>query len=229
MSLHDRIISESIDESAIPEFKKVPRDVYDLACPYCEQVMGEKDHSFKFDTATKLWEHCGKPIRPTAEQRESAEQARAFFGLREDRLPGGKGDKLKPSDVDQAQLRMGIEVEMEHTKDRRLAREIALDHLAEDPKYYTKLKKVHREGLDEGLDEGRKRAALRCGSVAVSLVKPKPKTEGSDMGSPHWMKVATSTARTGLGTARPPINAKTRRRPLRSIPFTGDHETGQRR
>lgn len=65
--------------------------------------------------------------------------------LREDRLPGGKGDTLKPKDVDSVQLRMGIEVEMEHTKDRRLAREIALDHLAEDPKYYTKLKRVHRD------------------------------------------------------------------------------------
>jgi hypothetical protein len=66
----------------------------------------------------------------------------------EDRLPGGKGDKLKPSDVNAAELRRGIAVELEHTKDRALAQEIALDHLAEDPRYYTKLKKVHREQAD---------------------------------------------------------------------------------
>lgn len=65
--------------------------------------------------------------------------------MKNDMIPGGKGDKAKPSDFDPEQLKMGIEVEMEHTKDRRLAREIAMDHLSEDPRYYTKLKKVHKE------------------------------------------------------------------------------------
>lgn len=60
-------------------------------------------------------------------------------------LPGGKGDKAEPSDFDPHELKMGIEVEMEHTKSRKIAREIAMDHLSEDPRYYTKLKKVHKE------------------------------------------------------------------------------------
>ena len=38
------------------------------------------------------------------------------------------------------QLPKGIQVEKEHTKDSNLAREIAMDHLAEDPNYYIKLK-----------------------------------------------------------------------------------------
>lgn len=79
-----------------------------------------------------------------------------------DQMPGGKGDKLKPEDVDPEQLRMGIEVEMEHTKDRALAQEIALDHLAEDPKYYTKLKKVHQEG----------KACPNCGSCTCGRAQP---------------------------------------------------------
>jgi len=62
----------------------------------------------------------------------------------EDKLPGGQGDKLKPSDVDAKQLRMGIKHELEHTTDRAVAQEIALDHLAEDPRYYTKLKKIEQ-------------------------------------------------------------------------------------
>lgn len=41
-----------------------------------------------------------------------------------------------------AQLVIGTEVEMEHTKDRRLAQKIATDHLTEDPLYYTKLDKA---------------------------------------------------------------------------------------
>lgn len=40
------------------------------------------------------------------------------------------------------QLNMGIKVEMEHTDDKSLAKKIAMDHLYEDPKYYTKLKKI---------------------------------------------------------------------------------------
>jgi hypothetical protein len=65
--------------------------------------------------------------------------------MKSDTIHGGKADKAKPSDFDPKQLKMGIAVEMEHTKDRRLAREIAMDHLSEDPRYYTKLKKVHKE------------------------------------------------------------------------------------
>lgn len=40
------------------------------------------------------------------------------------------------------QLEKGIKVEMEHTKDKSKAKEIVMDHLSEDPKYYDKLKKV---------------------------------------------------------------------------------------
>jgi hypothetical protein len=39
------------------------------------------------------------------------------------------------------QLDMGIEIEMEHTNNENVAIEIALDHLWENPKYYSKLKK----------------------------------------------------------------------------------------
>ncbi len=43
------------------------------------------------------------------------------------------------------QLRMGIEVEKEHTTDKKEAQKIALQHLAEKPDYYTKLKKVEQQ------------------------------------------------------------------------------------
>lgn len=59
------------------------------------------------------------------------------------KLKGGKGDKLSSHDVNAKELAMGIKVEMEHTDDKRVAKEIALDHLAEDKKYYSKLKKFH--------------------------------------------------------------------------------------
>lgn len=40
------------------------------------------------------------------------------------------------------QVMIGIEIEVEHTLDQRIAMEIALDHLGEDLHYYTKLKKM---------------------------------------------------------------------------------------
>lgn len=57
-------------------------------------------------------------------------------------IPGGLADKKEPSDFDPEQLKKGIKVEMEHTNDRATAREIAMDHLTEDPKYYDKLEKI---------------------------------------------------------------------------------------
>lgn len=65
-----------------------------------------------------------------------------------DQVPGGKGDKAKPSDFDLKQVLQGILVELEHTKDEMKALEISLDHLSEDPDYYTKLKKIHKENSE---------------------------------------------------------------------------------
>jgi hypothetical protein len=45
----------------------------------------------------------------------------------------------------QSELNAGLEVEREHTQDEEAAKTIAMDHLFEDPKYYTKLKKVEKK------------------------------------------------------------------------------------
>ena len=57
-------------------------------------------------------------------------------------IDGGKGDHISPKDVDKNELRVGIEVEYEHAEgDKIAAIDISLDHLKEDPKYYSKLVK----------------------------------------------------------------------------------------
>ena len=58
-----------------------------------------------------------------------------------EKIKGGIGDKRPDSDFDAKQLKSGIKVEMEHTKDPDIAKEIAKDHLSEDPNYYNKLKR----------------------------------------------------------------------------------------
>ena len=40
---------------------------------------------------------------------------------------------------------MGIKVEMEHTKNKAVAKRITLDHLAELPDYYTRLNKMEND------------------------------------------------------------------------------------
>jgi hypothetical protein len=71
---------------------------------------------------------------------------------KEDLIPGGLGDNMSIADVAKKhnvqpqhiadQLKKGIHVEHEHTNDVRKAAEIAMDHLVEDPDYYTKLKTI---------------------------------------------------------------------------------------
>lgn len=45
----------------------------------------------------------------------------------------------------QQQLERGTKVEMEHTTDPKIARQIAKDHLAESPDYYVELTKMERK------------------------------------------------------------------------------------
>lgn len=60
-------------------------------------------------------------------------------GPRKDQLQGGVGDTSVPEDVNVKELSIGVQIEMEHTNDPDIATEIALDHLKENPEYYTKL------------------------------------------------------------------------------------------
>jgi nicotinamide mononucleotide adenylyltransferase len=57
---------------------------------------------------------------------------------------------VKAKDVDPKELKKGIAVEKEHTTDLKTAKRIALNHLGEDPKYYTKLAKAKLEEEQNG-------------------------------------------------------------------------------
>ena len=91
------------------------------------------------------------------------------LGLKEDQLPGGKGDEAKPTEVSPEQLEMGIKVEMEHTNDRALAKEIALDHITEDPNYYSNLKSA---GMADELPENKNGEMCSKTPMMSKLVSP---------------------------------------------------------
>jgi hypothetical protein len=69
--------------------------------------------------------------------------------MAKDKIKGGLADgktltdiaNKHKVDIDELtkEYQKGIKVEMEHTSDKKIAKEIAMDHLFENPKYYTKL------------------------------------------------------------------------------------------
>jgi hypothetical protein len=80
------------------------------------------------------------------------------------------------------QLDMGIEIEMEHTNNENVAIEIALDHLWENPSYYSKLKKSN---IDEDCWKGYKRigSKVKNGKNVPNCVPKTETKESTDAGS----------------------------------------------
>lgn len=60
----------------------------------------------------------------------------------EDALKGGKGDNCEDSDFNSLEVMLGNKVELEHTDDIEIAKEITRDHLSEpgNERYYSRLK-----------------------------------------------------------------------------------------
>jgi phosphopantetheine adenylyltransferase len=94
------------------------------------------------------------------------------------------------------QLKMGVKVEKEHTTSKEMARKIALQHLAEIPDYYTRLKKVESKPLKEAYEFSgsdamslltlgkpvveEKRYDAKCVRVTESFLNRKTKKESYD-------------------------------------------------
>ena len=81
----------------------------------------------------------------------------------EDKIPGGLSKGMSLKDIEKKhgvndlkkELKKGIEIELEHTDSDEIAKEIAMDHLFEDPKYYTKIEKIEtKEATTAGSSGG---------------------------------------------------------------------------
>ncbi len=62
--------------------------------------------------------------------------------FKKSRIKGGIADDRPDSSFNQKELNDGIIIELEHTDDKELSKDIAKDHLEEFPNYYTELKKM---------------------------------------------------------------------------------------
>jgi hypothetical protein len=69
---------------------------------------------------------------------------------KKDLLEGGKGDNLPDREISADSLTEGAKHEHEHTRNDQVAKEIAKDHLSEDPQYYEKIKEIET-GAEEKL------------------------------------------------------------------------------
>lgn len=70
-------------------------------------------------------------------------RSKAAPSMRE-RVVGGRADFCSDAVFDKRQLQKGVRHEMEHTREKAIAKEIAKDHLVEDPKYYDHLNEMER-------------------------------------------------------------------------------------
>lgn len=70
-----------------------------------------------------------------------------------DKLTGSDNDNKKPSDFNKTDLEKGKKIELEHTNDQDIAKEIAIDHLDEHKDYYIGL-----EHMEDALTEIEERA-----------------------------------------------------------------------
>ena len=101
---------EKILASGHPKAKIIARNL----------VWGYADEDWPSDYISALYDILGRDLNEAKKKKEKKE--------------------LHPNQIHPQELRMGIKVEMEHTDNLDKAKKIALDHLAENPFYYTALK-----------------------------------------------------------------------------------------
>jgi hypothetical protein len=111
--------------------------------------------------------------------------------MEKNKIKGGLADNMSLSDIAKKhdkkgyyhiddfvkslkkQLQKGIKVELEHTDDENVAREIAMDHLYEDPKYYDKLKKIEAHEMDSSSSGSVDAPAFSRTILKKDIYKPK--------------------------------------------------------
>jgi hypothetical protein len=117
-------------------------------------------------------------------------------------IEGGKGDDLEYKDVDENELEAGIEVEQEHVgkdpdkdeDEKRLdGADIAMDHLAEDEHYYTKLKEMERQGKEGAKSETKKEKLLKLGEATEKSVIKERKLAGTVANAEKMARIRQET------------------------------------
>lgn len=105
------------------------------------------DSQIQKDFPSKEKPDDGMSLEPAGDEIEQLAQEKEKAG---DLLQGGKAENKSPLEYDPEQIKMGVEVEKEHTDNPLVAVEIATDHLEEIPDYYTRLAKMENDAKANG-------------------------------------------------------------------------------
>jgi hypothetical protein len=127
--------TDAVQETSRGELKAASADkaTYDCNCSgacTCPETCTCKQHG-----------RCGTVHKAAEFSRSGAKLSRSG---QNDLLPGGKADNLPDREISLTALSEGAKHEHEHTNNDQIAKEIAKDHLHEDPAYYKKVKQIEK-------------------------------------------------------------------------------------
>ena len=158
----------------IPELDK-----YELLPAEDEQVdimdlLGE-------DKNDRLAKNISKqPLSKSVDSLFKSSNSKYKIKIESEEVAGGEAEGMSPKDlakkhkVDikdiEKEIEVGTKIEMEHTDSKKMAKEIAMDHIAEFPDYYTNKKygvKASEKGLEKELEE-----TTTTGALGASPIQP---------------------------------------------------------
>ena len=165
--IKNKKLSNNQIKNKIREFLNNPEELKDFLTSLLDENKPKKEESKE---ATGTGGGSGAFVTKMGSQPD--EYVNKVPTVREEVLKGGKSDGKTLEDIAkkhdkkgyydvkdmvsslQKQLNKGVKVEMEHTDDKNRAKEIAMDHLWEDPNYYDKLKKVETKEATTSASSG---------------------------------------------------------------------------
>jgi len=174
-------------------------DEYYILPPTEEQIkpdefmgMFGESSDVKISTAAKRLSQTSKPVKNV---KLNLKRALSSSGIKveSEKIQGGKAENMTPKDLSkkhkvdikdiEKEINVGIKIEMEHTDSKKIAKEIAMDHIAEFSDYYTNKKhgvKASEKGLEKDLEETATASSAGAYSPALfggetTVEKPKAK------------------------------------------------------
>jgi hypothetical protein len=173
----DRIIEKYInmDDSMFDDKDELGPDKYkfdDFEGGLSEDKTDDKIDQSELNLLKKLYaKNPTDKIKKMIDDLENKNKSSESKKLSEAKKKKEPKQSLHPNQIHPSELRMGVRVEMEHTGDPKKAEKIALDHLAENPYYYTALK---LSGIESPS------APKAKAPVAAKKIKKKDATEMTD-------------------------------------------------
>lgn len=173
--IKNKKLSANQIRSKIKEYLNDPEELTDFLRSMLESKKTKKEENKE---ATSAGGGSGAFVGPLTGGEEEKINTKNIPTVRESVLEGGKADNMTLLDIARkhayddstdtttkeriekihkelkSQLTKGIKTEMEHTKDKNKAKEIAMDHLSENPNYYDKLKKVETKEATTSASSG---------------------------------------------------------------------------